>query len=89
MTLKEQMDTIYRELPIEEIPWNVAEPPSFGGGGKHRTTPLCTTLYCSSEDELRQLFEPFFHVEEMQICEVAGKRAPHIAVKALMSKKDV
>lgn len=27
MTLREQMDTIYRELTLDEIPWNVEDPP--------------------------------------------------------------
>ena len=35
--------------------------PQFGGAGKFRTTPIGTTLYFSSESELRELFSPFCH----------------------------
>ena len=65
------------------------EPASFGGDGKYRTTPLDTTLYFSSERELQELFEPLFDIEQLCTIEVAGKRGPHMAVKALMSKKEV
>jgi SAM-dependent methyltransferase len=61
--------------------------PAFGGMGKYRTTPLGTTLYFSSEQELRELFESFFEVEELCSVEVAGKHGPHVAIKALMTKK--
>lgn len=64
------------------------EPASFGGDGKYRTTPLGTTLYFSSETELRELFEPLFHVERMRTVEVPGKMAPHMAVETLMSKRE-
>lgn len=60
--------------------------PSFGQKGKYRTTPLGTTLYFSSEEELRDLFEPLFAVEELCTVEIAGKQSPHLAVKALLMK---
>jgi SAM-dependent methyltransferase len=59
----------------------------FGGDGKYFETPLGTTLYFSSEDELRDLFEPVFEVQELRAVEVEGKFRPHKAVKALMTKK--
>jgi SAM-dependent methyltransferase len=62
--------------------------PSFGGMGKYRKTRLGTTLYFSSEQELRDLFEPMFNVEELCTVEVAGKYSPHKAVKALLSRKE-
>ena len=34
----------------------------FGGTGKERRTPLGTVLYFSSEDELRDLFGPYFDI---------------------------
>jgi SAM-dependent methyltransferase len=64
------------------------EPPIFGGKGKYRKTPLGTTLYFSSERELRELFEPLFLIEQLSTVEVTGKKGPHMAVKSLMSKKD-
>jgi len=42
-----------------EIPGRSAvseKDPQFGGAGKIRKTPLGTTLYFSSEDEIRDLF---------------------------------
>jgi SAM-dependent methyltransferase len=60
--------------------------PSFGQEGKYRRTPLGTTLYFSSEQELRDLFEPLFTVEELSTIEIAGKYNPHLAVKALLVK---
>ena len=65
------------------------DPPSFGGNGKYRKTPLGTTLYFSSESELRELFEPRFYIERLRTIEVAGKKTPHMVVEALMSKKGV
>ncbi len=61
--------------------------PSFGGEGKYRKTPLGTTLYFSSEEELRNLFQPLFEINELCTVEVPGKHRPHMAVKALMIKK--
>jgi SAM-dependent methyltransferase len=63
------------------------EDESFGGEGKYRQTPIGTTLYFSSEKELRELFEPFFHIEEMCTVEVVGKMNSHLAVKTMMVKK--
>ncbi|MBM9521241.1 class I SAM-dependent methyltransferase [Desulforhopalus vacuolatus] len=65
------------------------DPPGFGGGGKLRKTPLGTSLYFSSEHELRELFEPLFNIEQLRTVEVAGKKAPHIAVEVLMSKREI
>ncbi len=62
--------------------------PGFGGEGKVRKTPLGTTLYFSSEQEIRQLFEPLFDIEELCTVEVAAKSKPHAAVKAWMTKKE-
>jgi SAM-dependent methyltransferase len=59
----------------------------FGGSGKYRETPLGTLLYFSSEDELRDLFEPCFHIDELRTIEVSGKSVPHLAVCAFMRKK--
>jgi len=41
--------------------------PQFGGSGKYRKTSLGTVLYFSSEDELRNLFEPYFTIEELKL----------------------
>jgi SAM-dependent methyltransferase len=61
--------------------------PDFGGEGKYRRTPLGTTLYFSSEHELRKLFEPLFHIDVLCTSEIAGKYGPHMVVKALMNRR--
>ncbi len=63
------------------------EDPQFGGAGKYRETPLGTVLYFSSEDELRVLFEPYFHIDELRTIRISGKFAPHLAIRAFMVKK--
>jgi len=60
--------------------------PQFGGSGKYRETPLGTVLYFSSEDELRDIFKPYFNIEELMTVEIAGKYAPHYANYALMER---
>jgi 2-polyprenyl-3-methyl-5-hydroxy-6-metoxy-1,4-benzoquinol methylase len=59
---------------------------TFPGEGKIRTTRLGTELYLSSEEELRELFEPLFAIKELKTVEVAGKYQPHQAVVALMER---
>jgi SAM-dependent methyltransferase len=61
---------------------------AFGGEGKYRRTRLGTTLYFSSEKELRDLFAPQFHIQELSTVQIAGKYGPHMAVKVLMTKRD-
>lgn len=61
--------------------------PQFGGTGKYRKTPLGTLLYFSSEDEIRELFEPYFHIEELSTVEIRGKNAPHPSVYAFMQMR--
>ena len=60
--------------------------PDFGGEGKYRKTPMNTTLYFSSEEEIRNLLAPNFEIKELSTVEIAGKYGPHIAVMALAVK---
>jgi SAM-dependent methyltransferase len=60
--------------------------PQFGGVGKYRKTPLDTTLYFSSEAELRSLFETFFQIEILTTVEIEGKFSPHKGIYALLTK---
>jgi len=60
--------------------------PQFGGSGKYRETRLGTILYFSSEDELRALFEPYFHIKGLKTIEISGKFGPHLAIYAFMEK---
>ena len=59
----------------------------FGGTGKERRTPLGTVLYFSSEDELRDLFAPYFDLTELRTVQVEGKREPHLMNWVFMEKK--
>jgi len=59
----------------------------FGGSGKYRQTPLGTILYFSSEDELRDLFEPYFNIKEIKTIEIRGRPAPHLANYAFIERK--
>jgi SAM-dependent methyltransferase len=59
----------------------------FGGPGQFRTTSIGTTLYFSSEDELRSLFEPYFQVTTLKTIQVEGKREPHLMNYAFMEKR--
>ncbi|MBN2080364.1 MAG: hypothetical protein JW838_15440, partial [Spirochaetes bacterium] len=59
---------------------------SFGGTGKYRETPLGTTLYFSSEDEMLSLYGPLFTIERLETVDIGGKNATHRAILALLSK---
>ncbi len=56
----------------------------FGSREKYRTTPLGTTLYFSSEHEIRELFETGFKILDLHTAEIPGEPLPHKAVVALM-----
>ncbi|MFC2168192.1 class I SAM-dependent methyltransferase [Acidobacteriota bacterium] len=58
----------------------------FGGSGKYRETLMGTTLYFSSENELKKLFDPFFQIEELETIEVTGKSGFHLVIYAYMTK---
>jgi len=59
----------------------------FGGTGKYRRTPLGTTLYFSSEDEIARAFTPKFDLLELKTVEVFGKFGPHLAIAAHLVRK--
>lgn len=61
--------------------------PEFGGLGKYRETRLGTVLYFSSEDELRDLFEPYFNIKELKTIGIRGRTARHLANYAFMERK--
>ncbi|MBT7914018.1 class I SAM-dependent methyltransferase [Candidatus Bathyarchaeota archaeon] len=58
----------------------------FGGEGKYRQTPMNTTLYFSSEEEIRNQLATGFYIKELHTIEIAGKYGPHIAVMVLAVK---
>jgi SAM-dependent methyltransferase len=60
--------------------------PQFGGSGKYRTTGIGTVLYFSSEEELRDLFSPYFRILELRAIMVSGKWGDHVANYAFMER---
>jgi SAM-dependent methyltransferase len=60
---------------------------AFGDTGKYRETPIGTRLYFSSENELRQLFGPYFKIVDLRTIEVRGKSAPHQVNYVLMERR--
>ena len=59
----------------------------FGGSGKYRVTRLNTILYLSSEDELRELFEPYFKIRELKTIIIRGRPKSHFANYAFMERR--
>jgi cyclopropane fatty-acyl-phospholipid synthase-like methyltransferase len=58
----------------------------FGGSGKYRKTQIGTTLYFSSESELRELTSPYFTIRELKTIKVPGKYGSHCAVCLLAER---
>jgi SAM-dependent methyltransferase len=62
--------------------------PLFGGMGKFRKTNMGTTLYFSSESEIRDLFSPYFVIKELKTIEIKAKTASsHYAIYALSERR--
>jgi len=61
--------------------------PQFGGTGKYRTTRIGTTLYFSSEDEIRDLVSPYFAIRELRTVDIVSKFGPHRAVYLLAERR--
>jgi SAM-dependent methyltransferase len=61
--------------------------PQFGGTGKYRSTRIGTTLYFSSEAEIRDLVTPYFAIRELKTVEVRSKFGPHRAVYLLAERR--
>ena len=59
----------------------------FGGNGKFRKTQLGTVLYFSSLEELKSLFEPYFHITEAGVMTIQGKGVEHLVNYFFMEKK--
>lgn len=59
---------------------------NFGGVGKVRRSSLGTVLYFSSEEELRELFSPYFRIIELKTIEIPGKPEPHAVNFVFMEK---
>jgi 2-polyprenyl-3-methyl-5-hydroxy-6-metoxy-1,4-benzoquinol methylase len=61
--------------------------PLFKGSGKYVKTQIDTVLYLSSKNELRELFEPCFYINELKVMEIIGKSVNHLVNYAFMEKK--
>ena len=60
--------------------------PQFGGSGKYRTTGIGTVLYFSSEEELWQIFIPYFRILDLREITVTGKYGDHVANYCFMER---
>ncbi len=60
--------------------------PQFGGSGKFRTTPIGTVLYFSSEEELRDIYRPYFRILDLRAITVSGKWGDHVANYGFMER---
>ncbi len=70
--------------------WTFSIDDRFGHGeASVRVTPLGTTLYLSSLEELTELYDPLFEIEELRPVAIRGSRAPHEAIAARLHRKDV
>jgi 2-polyprenyl-3-methyl-5-hydroxy-6-metoxy-1,4-benzoquinol methylase len=84
------MKNVHKILKPEATYFSVCfseKDPQFGGSGKYRTTRIGTTLYFSSESELRELVSPYFTIRELKTIEVTGKYGPHCAVYVLSERR--
>ena len=59
----------------------------FERNGKYSRTSIGSTLYFSSEDELKELFFPCFDIIELYTTKIAGKFETHLFNYAFMIKK--
>ena len=87
---KKYVENIYRILNPRGKYLSVCfseKDPQFGGSGKYRETPLGTILYFSSEEEIRDLLEPYFSMKELMTIEISGKSGPHLACYAFAERK--
>ena len=60
---------------------------AFEGSGKYRKTSSGSILYFSSEDELRELFSPYFKIIDLRTVGIKGKFADHSFNYCFMKKK--
>lgn len=88
---KRYVETVHRLLACGGEYFSVCfseQDAAFGGSGKARDTPLGTVLYFSSEEELRELFEPYFLMRTLKTAEIEGKWEPHLMNVVLMEKRE-
>jgi SAM-dependent methyltransferase len=62
---------------------------AFGGSGKYRKTPLGSTLYFSTQEELSGLFGLYFRIIDLRTVEISGKFEPHVFNYVFMEKKEI
>lgn len=61
--------------------------PQFSGWGKFRKTRIGTTLYFSSESEIRDLVSPHFRIHELKTIVIEGKFGAHHAISLLAERR--
>ncbi|HTY14977.1 MAG TPA: class I SAM-dependent methyltransferase [Methanoregulaceae archaeon] len=81
---------VYRVLNRQGLYFSVSfseEDPQFGGSGKFRSTRIGTTLYFSSEAEIKDLLSPHFTIHKLKTFEIPGRTGPHRAVLSLAERR--
>jgi len=87
---KTYIKNVYSVLNPKALYFSVCfseQDPQFGGAGKFRKTMIGTTLYFSSESEIRNLLSPYFVIGEVRTIEIGGKYGPHCAVSAIAERR--
>lgn len=59
---------------------------SFGSNEKFRKTPIGTTLYFSSLEEMQTLYSKYFNIIELEMKSIEGKTGIHKIIYALLEK---
>lgn len=60
---------------------------AFGAKGKYRATPIGTKLYFSSEQEIENLYSPFFRILDLKTIQIEGKTEEHFVNYMLAEKR--
>jgi hypothetical protein len=58
---------------------------SIKSTAKYRTTNICTHLYFSSEQEMRELYKKYFRILDLGIRSIPGKSGEHQCIVALLT----
>ncbi len=87
---KTYIRNVHRVLNRQGLYFSVSfseEDQQFGGIGKFRSTRIGTTLYFSSEEEIRDLLSPYFTIHDLKTIDIPGRTGSHRAVLSLAERR--